>query len=298
MNVTAENEEGQQQDGEQEQQQQEESQPQDGATTEGGEATETDAELVYSFGEESPPQEEEVPEGAPDWVRNLRKDQQELRKKTRDLEREKAELQKQIEAAKAPKEDAALVMPKIDDEGIDYDSDVFADRMKAYLTQVSAKEAKQREKEQEAKTEQEAWTAKVTAYNAGKVGLKAKDADEMETEVTAACNQTQIGILINGADNPSKLVYALGKNPAKLKELASIKDPVKFAFAAAKLETEMKATPRKAAVAAESSVRGSGPASAVSGDTKLEQLRARAIETGNMTELTAYKRQQRAAGKG
>lgn len=297
MNVTAENGEDQQQTGDQEQERHEESQPQDGANTEGGEAAEPDAELVYTFGEESPPQEEEVPEGAPEWVRNLRKDQQELRKANRELERQKTELQKQIEAIKAPKEDAALIMPKIDDADIDYDSDKFSQRMTEYLGQKAAKEAKEREKEQEAKAEQEAWAEKVSSYTAGKAALKARDADEMETEVTTACNQTQIGILINGADNPSKLVYALGKNPAKLKELASIKDPVKFAFAAAKLETEMKATPRKAAVAAESSVRGSGPANTASGDARLEQLRAKAIETGNMTELTAYKRQMRAAGK-
>ena len=40
-------------------------------------------------------------------------------------------------------------------------------------------------------------------------------------------------------------MYALGKNPKKAKELGEITDPVKFAFAVAKLETQLTVTSRK-----------------------------------------------------
>jgi hypothetical protein len=53
--------------------------------------------------------------------------------------------------------------------------------------------------------------------------------------------------MLQGADNPALVVYALGKNPKKAKELSEIKDPVKFAFAVAKLEKELKVTNRRAA---------------------------------------------------
>jgi len=48
----------------------------------------------------------------------------------------------------------------------------------------------------------------------------------------------QQDIILQAAQNPALAVYALGKSKDKAKELASIKDPVKFAFALGKLENQ------------------------------------------------------------
>ena len=109
-------------------------------------------------------------------------------------------------------------------------------------------------------------------------------------------NVTQQGIIVQGADNPALVVYALGKNPKKAKELASITDPVKFAIAVGKLETQLKVTNRKAPPPPEKTLQGTGPKSGAV-DSTLERLRADAEKTGDYTKVLQYKRQKREATK-
>jgi hypothetical protein len=90
------------------------------------------------------------------------------------------------------------------------------------------------------------------------------------------------------------VIYALGKNLKKAKELSEITDPVKFAFAVAKLEKDLKVTNRKAAPPPEKIVSGTGRSSGAV-DSTLERLRAEAEKTGNMTKVIQYKAQKRAS---
>ena len=98
--------------------------------------------------------------------------------------------------------------------------------------------------------------------------------------------------MLQGADNPALVIYALGKNPKKAKELAAITDPVKFAFAVAKLESQLKVTNRKAPPPPEKTMRGTGPGSGAV-DSTLERLREEAARTGDMTKVIRYKAEQR-----
>src|SRR5207253_434524 len=111
-------------------------------------------------------------------------------------------------------------------------------------------EEAERAKEDEIRKQQEAQQQRVATYQSRAAELKVKDFKDAEEEVVGALSEAQQAILF-GADDTAALVYALGKHPEKLKELASIKDPAKFAFAAAKLETQMKVTTRKPKVAPE-----------------------------------------------
>lgn len=258
-----------------------------------GEQGEDEGELVVSFGEESPPQEEEVPADAPAWVKDLRKSSREKDKQLRDKERELRELKQLVEAAKAPKQEPELKKPTM--ESVDYDEAEYERQFDAYTRQKAEVDAKQREKDAAEKAEKDAWAAKVEAYQTAKAALKVKDYDDAEAEATSTLSQIQQSIIVTGADNAALLVYALGKNPAKAKELASIKDPVKFAFAVAKLETQLKATPRKAPPAAESTVRGSGSISSTSSNSELARLEAAAEKTGDRTAVIAFKRKMRQA---
>jgi hypothetical protein len=120
-----------------------------------------------------------------------------------------------------------------------------------------------------------------------------RDFEDAEATAQELFDVTQQGIVVQGADNPALVIYALGKNPKKAQEIASIKDPVKFAFAVAKLEKELKVTNRKAAPPPERTIQGTGRVSG-SVDSTLERLRAEALKTGDMTKVVAYKRQKRA----
>lgn len=255
-------------------------------TTEGETAEEAQEseEVTVSLGdEESPPQEEEAK--APEWVRELRKSSREKDKRIRELE---SQLKTQAQPEKAVELGQKPTL-----EGCDYDAEKFERDLEQWHERKRVLDAKAREKEEAAKQEKAAWDAQLERYNTAKSALKVSDYEEAESVVLETLSQTQQGILVQGAERPELIVYALGKRPEKAKELASIKDPVKFAFAAARLESQLKVSPRKAPPPPETVVRGSGP-SAGTADTNLERLRKEAERTGDYSKVAAYKRQQNA----
>ena len=242
-------------------------------------------EVVVSIGEESPPSEDEDAARAPEWVRELRKSNREKDRRIRELE------QKVASAAPAPQ--AVVVGAKPTLEGCDYDAEKFEAELEAWHARKREADDQVAKKTKADEDQRTAWQAKLDAYGKAKGDLKVKDFDDAEAAAQEVLSITQQGVILNGADNPAVLMYALGRNPKKAKELASIADPVKFAFAVAKLETQLKVTPRKAAPIPERTVRGSAPVSGTV-DSTLERLRAEAEKTGNYSKVHQYKQQQRA----
>lgn len=241
-------------------------------------------EVLVTIGEEAPPPEEHAQ--APEWVR-------ELRKQHRQLQREKRELEERLKSVSQPAERPIAVGKKPTLEEYDYDAEKYENELAAWFERKRrADEAEARARAAEAEANQ-AWQAKLDGYGKAKADLKVRDFEDAEATVSETFSVTQQGVLLQGADNPALLVYALGKNPSKAKELASIKDPVKFAFAVAKLETQLKVQNRKAATPPEKTVRGTGPVSGAV-DSTLERLRADAERTGDFSKVMAYKRQQKA----
>lgn len=296
MTLAADNEGAQEQytDDQQDEQQQDHATDEAGGDDQGTDDQQEEGSLVVSFGEESPPPEEEEEVASP-LIKDLRSRQKEMSKSIREKERENAELKQKLEQYQAPKDEPALKKPTL--ESVDYDEAEYERQFEAYNQAKAKADAKQREKAAAEQAEKDAWQAKLNAYNTTKTALKVADFEDAEAEVTASLNQTQLAIIVNGADNSALLIYALGKAPAKVKELASIKDPVKFAFAVAKLETQVKATPRKAPPAAEQSVRGSGSASSTSSNSELTRLEAEAERTGDRSKVVAYKKRLAAKAK-
>jgi hypothetical protein len=272
-----------------EQEQIEQEQEPDGETPEGEPKQESESdpeELVVSIGDASPASEEEELKQAPEWVKELRKENREKARKLKELEAKLAER----EAQSAPQ----VTIPKPTLEGCDYDTEVFEQKFMAWQQQEATKREAERKKQDEEKAHVDAWNAKIAAYNEAKAKLKVPDFDDAEAVVLHEFNETQQGIIVSGAENAALVNYAIGKNPAKAKELASIKDPIKFAFAVARLETQVKTSPRKAPPAPEGRVRGNAaPSGAV--DNTLERLREKAEKTGDMSEVIAYKAKLRAA---
>lgn len=251
----------------------------------GGEASDEgsgDGELVVTIAGEAEPEESEA---APEWVRKLRKDH-------RELQREKRELEDKLKASVNPPAGATVLGVKPTLESFDYDTEKFEQALtKWYDKKREIDEAAL--KADNAKREQEkAWQAKLQDHGKAKEALKAKDYDDAEAVVFDTLDITQQGIILQGAENSALVMYALGKNPKKAKELAGIKDHVKFAFAIAKLETQLKITPRKAPPP-EKQISGSQGHSAAAADGALEKLRAEAERTGDYSKVTAHKRKMR-----
>jgi hypothetical protein len=237
-------------------------------------------EVTVSIGDEASPAEDEA-ERAPEWVRDLRKQHRELQRKVREYEA------KEQAAPAGPK--PVGPKPKLEDH--DYDTDRYETALEAWYAQKAAADKAERETQRQAEEAQKAWQAKLDGYGKAKADLKVRDYDEAEHTVMEALNVTQQGVVLQGAENPALVVYALGKNPKKAKELAALTDPVKFAFAVAKLESQLKITPRTKPPAPERTLsQGTAPVSGTV-DSTLERLRAEAEKTGDMTKVVMYKRQ-------
>lgn len=251
------------------------------------EATASDEdEVVVSIGEEAPPPRDEQP--APAWVKELRKSHRELQRRNRELE---SRLSSQQPAA--PQVPVVGKKPTLED--CDYDAEKFEKNLADWFD----RKRKADEAAASVKAAQEAqakeWRGRLENYAKAKASLRVSDFDEAEAFVTETFSVTQQGVLVQGSENPELVVYALGKNPTKAKELAAIKDPIKFAFAAAKLEAQLKVTSRKPAAAPEKPVSGTGRVSGAV-DSTLEKLRAEAEKTGNYSKVIAYKRGKKNQG--
>jgi hypothetical protein len=249
----------------------------------GQDAANDDDEVVVSIGEESPPQEEKEP--APEWVR-------ELRKSYRELQRENRELKAKTVATQTVDEKPLSLGAKPTLEQFDYDAEQFEGALEQwYETKRKVDEQESAKKAEQQRAEQE-WQNTLKNYDGLRTQLRVKDYDEAESVVLESLDQTKQGIILHGAKNPALVVYALGKNPKKVKELSEINDPVKFAIAIGGLEKELKVTSRKTASPPppESKVRGSAPISGAV-DSTLERLREEAARTGDHSKVFAYKQQ-------
>lgn len=245
-----------------------------------------DEEFIITVGDEDPkPSEDDEFNGkpAPTWVKDLRKQSREDKKRIKELE---AQLQKSQPAEK-PIEVGAK--PKLSD--FDYDEDKFEQAVEQWHERKRQVEQQQESQRAEEEKAQQAWQQKMQSYEERRqsVAAKVRDFEEVEEAAKDKLSPTQQGILIHAADNPELIMYHLGKNPAKAKELSEITDPIQFAFAAAKLDAQMKIQTRKPATQPERKPSGSGSLNGVV-DKKLAQLEAEAERTGDRTELIKYKK--------
>jgi hypothetical protein len=243
-------------------------------------------DLSVTFEGVKPPEEDRTP--APAWVRDVRKQNRELLKQNRELQRRLNESTAERPPAALPKK------PTLEEH--DYDAAKFEAALLSWTEQKRQHDEAEARRKAEAEKQAADYQAKLAAYGSADVRRQVADFEDAEAVVLAAFDVTQQGIILQGAENPALLVYALGKNEAKAKELAAIKDPVRFAFALAKLEATMRVN-RRAAPAPERPVAGSVKPGASAGNAHLERLRAEADRTGDRTKVAAYLRQQREKGR-
>ena len=261
-----------------------------------GQDTEDDAdesdEVVVSIGEEAPPPEEQT--HAPEWVRELRKTNRELQRPNRELHGKlQSNAPTEINPVALGKKPSILQLSLSDGLA---DAEKFEVALANWFDRKRHADDANARHEAEVMNQNRAWQAKLDGYGKARAELRVNDYDDAEAVAQEVFSVTQQGVVLQGADNPALVIYALGKNPKKAKELSDIKDPVKFAFAVAKLEKELKVTNRRAAPAPERIVSGTGRSSGAV-DSTLERLREEAARTGNMTKVIQYRAQKRSAPK-
>ena len=244
-----------------------------------------DDEVIVTLGGEEPPADEEDPARAPDWVRELRKANREKDRRIRELE--------QRVAVAAPAPAAVVVGEKPTLAACEYDEAKFETELAAWQERKRKVEDDQRQREDAAKKDQESWQARLAAHSKAAAALKVQDFEDAQDAARETFSIVQQGIMlkgINDADTAAKLIYALGKNPKKAKELAAITDPIQFAVAIGEVKTMLKTAPRKSAPVPDRVVRGNSGV-ALSSDANLAKLEAEAERTGNRTKVIEYKRQ-------
>ena len=255
-------------------------------TTEGeNEAAPDDTEeeeLIVTIGEETPPQTEEDTK-APEWLRNVRKQNREQAKEIRVLKQQLAQAQ--------PREQTPQLGPKPTLESCDYDADLFERKLDAWKERKIVSDKQQAEARDAEAKRQEYFNSKFEAYSTRKAEVigKIKDFADVEETVLDALNDTQRGVVLAHAKDPALLLYAIGKDEKRLQELAKLSDPVEFIFAVARMETQMRTQSRKPASAPETRISGSAPSSG--SETQLNKLREQAEKTGDYTKVMAYKKQ-------
>lgn len=243
-----------------------------------------DDELVISLDGQELTQDNEDHKQAPAWVKELRKASREKDKRIRELE-------SKLNVSSATHPEVKLP-PKPRLEDLDFDSDKYEEKLSEWF-ELKRKYDVELETTKKAQEEAEnAWKERLTIYNKSKNELRVRDYDDAESFVQEQFSTTQQGIILQGLDNPALVVYALGKNHKKAGELANIKDPVKFAVAVGKLETQLKITSRKSPPPPSRVVSGTARVSG-SMDSTLERLRVEAEKTGDYTKVVRYKAQKK-----
>lgn len=245
----------------------------------------SEEETVVTIGEAPPDGEEQEQANAPEWVRETRKANREHKKRI-------LELEEQLRATKAVYKPSGLgAKPTLEEH--DYVAEAYEAALSSWFEQKRTVDEQAVKARVEAEAQEQAWKAKLESYGTAKTQLKVKDFEDAEIVAQELLSTTQQGIILQGSENPALVVYALGKNPARAKELAAITDPVKYAFAVSKLEAQLKVTQRKAP-SPERTVSGTGSMSGTVGGTTLERLRAEAEKTGDYTKVVQYRKQLKA----
>ena len=259
----------------------------------GGEAVEGEVEqedgdelVVTIEGEET--QEDEPTAGAPDWVKTTRERNRQLAGENKSLKRRLQEL----EGGQQP-EAPIVVGDKPTMESVDFDADEFAEALEAWHGRKLKADEQQAKREAAQKAEADAWAKRLESYAQAKTKLRASDFDEAEAAVQDALSQTQQGLLVvAGKDAAASIVYALHKNPRRLRSLAAISDPVEFAAEVGELRKAVKVETRtKTAPAPERRISGSAPGAVSRGldEKRLNDLREKAYASGDMTEYLREK---------
>lgn len=226
-------------------------------------------------------------EGETDLVKHLRA-------QVRERDKRLAAATRSQQAAEEP----IIVGPRPQLSDFDYDTDAYDKAIDAWLEKGEEKRKQDSRVEQAKQREAESWRQVEQNYATKKAALPYRDKDDVERVAFDALSPAHQAIIADVAPDPALFIYAAGRNPGRLNELASfdMNDPrqvVRMAAAIGRMGASLTMAKRPKPPAPQSAVRG-GVARQGS-DKELERLEKEADRTGDRTALINYKRDLRKA---
>lgn len=237
------------------------------AETESEQAEEQPEEYSLRVGDEEIPLTEEDDDHvdgqpAPQWVKDLRKNNREKDKELRELRRQLEQVQSRP-AEQQPQQQTDVIppMPKFEDF---YSEDIPEEAFEKAVTDWHEKKSRVEQQKQQQERQQQEYQQKflqrVEAHKQRAAKLPVKDYQEMESIVLSELKPIQQEIIIHAADEGSELIaYALGKNPQLRQRVAAETDPIRAAFLLGQISKQVSLAPKpKKAIKPEPEVRGGG----------------------------------------
>lgn len=232
-------------------------------TAESEQAEEQPDEYSLRIGDEEIPLTEEDDDHvdgqpAPQWVKDLRKNNREKDKELRELRRQLEEIQSKPAEVQQPQSDALPPKPTL--ESCDYDEAAFEQAVTDWHEKKSRAEQQKQQHERQQQEYQQRFQQRVEAHKQRAAKLPVKDYQEMESIVLSELKPIQQEIIIHAADEGSELIaYALGKNPQLRQRVAAETDPIRAAFLLGQISKQVSLAPKpKKAIKPEPEVRGGG----------------------------------------
>lgn len=245
---------------------------------------EEECELTITIGDEEIGSDDD--KGAPSWVKEVRANNRELKRKVRELEQQLSTSEHSQQSIVQLPEKPKLVDFDFDDEKYDAAIGEWYETKRKHDEQL----AKQK---QEAEEQNREWQKKHQRYVEQRDALNLAGFDDAEMAVESGLSSTQQGLIVAYADKPALVVYAIGKNKQKMNELAAISDPVLFAIKMKELEKDMKVSRRKPSAQPEKKAASGDAGSAKAVSNTLERLREEAAKTGDFSKVVEYKRRMK-----
>ncbi len=242
------------------------------------ELEETEEALLIGDDEVSPTSDaeqgsdDEIPEDAPNWAKNLRQQYKELARENKQLKQAQAVAQQPVQAVAEFSEK----MPDLEDTDVDWDKDKLAQKMAAYFTKKREFEESQKQQSAEVEKLQQAYNVKLSEYNERKTKVASKFPDYATAEknvIDSLPLAAQNAILMH-ADNPELIVLVAGRKPEIMKRLAELaSDPVGLGVEIGKLSKMVKSAPKvKASVSATPQVKAGSTKPVSASESKFKNM--------------------------
>jgi DNA repair exonuclease SbcCD ATPase subunit len=234
------------------------------AETESEQAEEQPEEYSLRVGDEEIPlteDDEDHVDGqpAPQWVKDLRKNNREKDKELRELRRQLEQVQSRP-AEQQPQQQADVIPPKPTLESCEYDETAFEQAMTDWHEKKSRAEQQKQQQERQQQEYQQRFQQRVEAHKQRAAKLPVRDYQEMEAIVLSELPPVQQEIIIHCADEGSELIaYGLGKSQQLRQRVAAETDPIRAAFLLGQISKEVHLAPKpRKAIKPEPEVRGGG----------------------------------------
>jgi len=191
--------------------------------------------------EETEADEHQDDEKTPQWVKDVRAEIKLLKRENREL-KDKSKQPEQSKAETVEHVEALPAKPKLED--FDYDGEAFSEAIEQWTVKKSAIESEKLKKASELDELKKKHDEKVTTYNTRKAALKVKDFGVAEKAVIDEVPQQIQSAILHYSNTPEMIVLALGRSKDLRDKAAKITDPVELGRFIGSIEAKAKIAPK------------------------------------------------------